>query len=110
MAKTRTVAEVLTTAYSTLNDTDRARYTEAEAIGFTVDALQLVRNVRPDLFLGQFSTAIGTLTKASVLPIDDQFFRPVADYVIARCETKDDEHVNSARAEMMAKFTSGFLT
>lgn len=110
MAKTRTVGEVLTSAYDTLNDEDRVRYPEPAALSSVVDALNTVKNARPDLFLGQFSTSFGTLTTASALPIDDQFFRPIVDYVIARAETKDDEHVNSARADLMAKFATGFLT
>lgn len=107
---TRTVAEVLTSADGTLNDDDRIRYPDPERIGFVVDALNLIRNVRPDLFVGRFTTAIGTLTTTSPIPLDEQYFRPVVDYVIARCETKDDEHVISARAELMAKFMNGFLT
>lgn len=107
---TRTVAEVITSARPTLNDADAARYTEPEIIGFVVDALNLLKNLRPDLFLGSFGVSFGTLTTGSVLPVDEQFFRPVVDYVIARCETKDDEHVVSARAELMAKFATGYLT
>lgn len=106
----RTVAEVLTSADGTLSDDDRVRYPKAERISFVVDALQFIRNVRPDLFIGQFTTPIGTLTDASPLPLDEQYFRPVVDYVIARCETKDEEHVVSARAELMAKFAQGFLS
>ena len=106
---TRTVTEVLTSADGTLSDADRTRYPEPERIGFVIDALNTIKNIRPDLFLGQYTTAIGTLTLASVLPLPDQFFRPVVDYVIGRCETKDEEHVVSARAELMAKFAAGFL-
>ncbi len=105
----RTVGEVLTSAYDTLNDESRVRYTEPKSIGFIVDALNMVKNTRPDLFLGRYATSFGTLTTASVLPIDEQFFRPIVDYVIARCETKDAEHVISGRAELMAKFAGGFL-
>jgi len=105
----RTVDEVLTSADGTLSDADRIRYPESERIGFVVDALQFIRNVRPDLFIGRFTTPIGTLTKTSNIPLDEQYFRPVVDYVIARCETKDEEHVVSARADLMAKFTQGFL-
>lgn len=105
----RTVAEVLTSATLTLNDEDKTRHKEPEQIGFVVDALQMIRNARPDLFIGRFKTPIGTLTTASVLPLDEQFFRPVVDYVIARCETKDAEHVMAGRAELMTKFVQGYL-
>lgn len=105
----RTVAEVITSAKGTLNDASLTRYTEPEMIGFVIDALQWARNEKPDLFIGRFSIAIGTLTTLSVLPIDDQFFRPVVDYVIARCETKDAEHVVFARVDFMAKLAMGFL-
>lgn len=107
---TRTVADVLTSADGTLTDTGRVRYTEPERIGFVTDALNAIKNLRPDIFLGQYSTPIGTVVLNTPLPIDDQFFRPVVDYVIARCETKDEEHVVSARAELMAKFVTGFLS
>lgn len=106
---TRTVGEVLTSAGGTLNDTTSARYPEAERIGFVVDALNMARNIRPDLFIGRFTTSFGTLTTASVLPIDEQFFRPIVDYVIARCETKDAEHVESGRVALMASLAQGFL-
>lgn len=106
----RKVSEVITSAAATLNDVDKVRYLEPEQIGFVVDALQMVRNIRPDLFIGRFNVALGTLTANSDLPIDEQFFRPIVDYVIARCETKDAEHVVSGRAELMAKFSGGFLS
>lgn len=107
----RTVAEVIASALLTVNDDkDQDRYKNPEIIGFVVDALNMIKTVRPDLFIGFFSTPIGTLTTASTLPLDDQFFRPLVDYVIARCETKDDEHVLSARVDLMAKFATMALT
>ena len=106
----RTVAEVITSAKGTLNDASLTRYTEPEQIGFVVDALQFVRTEAPEAFIGRFSIAVGTLTSLSVLPIDDQYFRPIVDYVIARCETKDAEHVVSGRAELMAKLALAALT
>lgn len=105
----RTVADLLGSADGTLNDKDRVRYTAPERIGFVVDGLNLMKSVRPDLFVGRLATAFGTLTTESVLPIDEQFFRPLADYVIARCEMKDAEHVDSGRAELMAKMAMGAL-
>lgn len=107
--KTRTAGEVITAALVTLNDAAGTRYKQAASLSFIADALNYMRNDRPDLFLGLFSTGIGTITTASVLPVDDQFFRPVVDYVIARHETSDAEHVESARVALMAGLTAGFL-
>lgn len=107
---TRTVADVLNSAKQTLNDEDQVSYTEAEKISFVVDALQSLRNMRPDLFLGTYATSIGALTTTSILPIHDQFFRPIVDYVIGRCETKDAEHITSGRAELMLKLAAGFVS
>lgn len=106
----RTVAEVLTSARLTLNDVAGDRYGDLECIGFVVDALNTVKNIRPDLFIGSFDVSIGTLTTASALPVDEQFFRPVVDYVIARCKSKDDEDMNVGLAALMAKFGGSFLT
>lgn len=106
----RTVAEVLASTDGTLGDYDRTSYTEAERIGFVTDAVQAIKNMRPDLFIGQFGTSIGTLTATSVLPLDDQFFRPIVDYVIARCETKDEEHVVNGRIDLMLKLAAGFVS
>lgn len=105
----RTVGEALTSAGYTLNDEDSTRYTEAERIGFVVDALNAVKNARPDLFIGAFSTPFGTLTTASELPVDEQFFRPIVDYLIARCKSKDDEDMDVGLAALMAKFSGSFL-
>jgi hypothetical protein len=44
------------------------------------------------------------------LPIDDQFYRAIADYVIARFEMKDDEHVLDERAALMMKMAIGELS
>lgn len=106
---TRLVSDVLSSARLTLNDVDAVRYLDAEMLGYTIDAINTIKNIRPDLFLGNYG-ALATLTTSSNLPINEQFFRPVTDYVIARCELKDDEHVLDARAELMAKMTTGYLT
>lgn len=106
----RTAGEVIDSAIKTLNDDDQVRYTDPECFGFIVDALQAVKTARPDLFIGAFSTPIAITARANELPIDDQFFRPIVDYVIARCETKDDEAVLAARAELMFKLAGSYLS
>lgn len=106
----RTVADVIASARPTLNDADGVRYTDPELVGFVTDALYTIKNGRPDLFLGFFGTPLSSLSTTSDIPLDDQFFRPIVDYVIFRCETKDDEHVVAGRAELMAKLAIGFMS
>lgn len=109
----RTVADVLASAREIINDTDGgadgANYRTADTVlvGFVVDALNAMRNVRPDLFLGQWGEL--TVTAASPLPVDAQFFRPVVNFVAGMAELKDDEHVLSGRAKLMADLMGSFL-
>ena len=105
----RTCADVIASVLPTLND-DGTRYTAPEMLGFVRDGLNEIKRMRPDAFLGQYSVVIGALTADSTLPVGDQFFRPLADYVIARCETKDAEHVDSGRATLMLKLFVGALS
>jgi hypothetical protein len=105
----RTVAQAVASARETLQDPDGDRVSTPTLEGFALDAVNMVRNERPDLFIGNWGTLTG-LTGDAALPLDDQFFRPVVDYMIARASVKDDEHLNTGRAELMAKLAGGFLT
>lgn len=106
----RTAAEVIVSALRTLNDDAQDRYGDAELFGYIVDALQAMKTARPDLFIGALSTPIAITQRTDQLPIDEQFFRPLVDYVIARAETKDDDAVVAARAELMFKLAGSYLT
>jgi hypothetical protein len=107
----RTVADVITSVRHTTNDSDPLGYKnqDLELLGYLVDALNFTKNERPDLFIGRYGFDISALVMTDSLPIGDQWFRPICDYVIARAETKDAEHVLSGRAELMAKLAGGFL-
>lgn len=106
---TRTVADAIASARVTLNDADASAYrvSDAALVGFATDALNAVRNLRPDLFLGNWGPLAATA--GGSIPLDDQFYRPVVDYMIGRAEMTDDEHVIDQRAALMAQLTQGFL-
>ena len=106
----RTIQEVITSARGTVNDTDADRYTDDEAIGFIIDALNATRNRRPDLFIGHLTDNFGPLVVGDDLPIDEKFFRSIVDYLFARFEMNDDESVLSGRAELMIKIAAGELS
>ena len=105
----RTAAQVLASARYTLNDPAGDRAADAELLGYVVDALNTIKNERPDLFVGSWGE-IETIASGDNLPLPGQFFRPIVDYVIARADSKDADHVVSARVELMAKLAGGFLT
>lgn len=105
----KTAGDVLTSARFTLNDAAKRRGGDTEALTYVVDALNTIRNERPDLFIGSGWVAIESITTGTYLPIDSQFFRPIVDYVIARLETKDAEAVLTARVKLMADLAGGFL-
>lgn len=106
----RTVAEVIAAARAAFNDPDADARTDATLIGYVLDALNYIRTIRPDLFLGQYRTSIAALTAGSNLPIDDRYFQAVYDYVTFRAEMTDDEYANNGRAELAMKLTQGMLT
>lgn len=74
------------------------RNSEAKLLGFANDAVVLLRQKRPDLFFGQFTALPGPKVAADFVPIADEYFTALVDYVVARAETQDDESVNEGRA------------
>lgn len=93
-----------------LNDADKIRYPDSELLGYGVDAFLLLRRYRPDLFLSNWTlpdwSAIGLADAFPYAP--DEYMPIIADYVSARAEFKDDEHVVAERAQAFyALFTTG---
>lgn len=99
-----TYQSVVNLARVPLNDSDKARYPDAALLAFANQGvLQLIKR-RPDLCVGQFGSLPGgekALADAFPLPVD--YVQTVADYVTARAEMTDDEHVNSGRAAAFAQ-------
>lgn len=99
-----TMRDVVGSARETLNDEDADRYSDPTLFDHAVEALDELYIQRPDLFIGQLSSYDGSsLTLDNDFPIDPRYRRAVADYVIARAEMKDDEHVVSQRATLMVQ-------
>lgn len=94
----KTLQQVCDHARLPLNDADKARYADTELLGYANDAVQILRNKRPDLFYGTFTTALTDKALGDNLPLDDTLFSAVCDYVTARAESKNDESVVEQRA------------
>lgn len=105
----RTTTQVLARARAAINDAGSARATDATCLGYVVDALNIVKTVRPDLFLGQFGTSISSIAIDTNLPLDDQFFLAVAMFVAAMIESQDEQSADRARGELVSKIGGGML-
>lgn len=107
----RTVQQAIDSARFTLNDRDASpRYSDADMVAFCVDAINGAKQGRPDLFIGAFGTDLETLALGDPLPISSQYFRPIVDYLVGRCEMTDDEYATNGRAELMVKLAAGFMS
>lgn len=99
-----TYQSVVDLARLPLNDLDKARYSDAALLSFANHGMLQVLKRRPDLFTGQFaSLPDGEKALGDAFPLPAAYVQTVADYVTARAEMADDEHVNSGRAAAFAQ-------
>lgn len=82
-----------------LNDSAKTRWTDAELIAFANDGVLVLRRRRPDLFFGQFA-ALPSSTEVTVgstsLPVPDEFFVPLVDFMVARANGRESEDAAAA--------------
>ncbi|MGH8684134.1 MAG: hypothetical protein ACREUM_02155 [Nitrosospira sp.] len=87
-----------------LNDLDKTRYSDTTLLSFANQGVLQLLKRRPDLFVGQFaSVPDGENVLADAFPLPAGYVQTVADYVTARAEMTDDEHVNAGRAVAFAQ-------
>lgn len=87
-----------------LNDSDKARYPDAALLTFANQGILQIFKRRPDLFVGQFgSLPDGEKALDDAFPLPADYVQTLADYVTARAEMTDDEHVSSGRAAAFAQ-------
>lgn len=117
---TKTIDDSLFEARTIVNDTQVPfRNPDTTLLIYLNTALRAVYAVRPDAYIGDFSSGVITnnavmtydatdlgLVPATPFPVDDRlFFSPVVAYIAARIEIQDDEFTESARsAQLMASF------
>lgn len=95
----RTVQNVFDRVREILQDESGARYSDAQLKMHLLDALETVRTVRPDLFVGQYATPLpDTLDATMPLPVPDNLFAAIGMYVSGAAELRDDEFAVDGRA------------
>lgn len=105
----RTAQNVCDRARLILKDPAKTRFSDPELLLGVNDAITILRRRRPDLFFGSLGTAaIAEIAIGDNLPIEDQFFVPVCQYVTAWAEFREDEDTMIERAaEFYKLFDSG---
>jgi len=77
-------------------------------VEYANDALRELKIMRPDWFLGSYSSAPVTYVAGNTLPIPDQYSVFVKDYLVFRANTRDEEQTSEARASaFLSRFRSG---
>lgn len=103
-----TYQSVVDLARIPLNDADQARYPDSTLLLFLNHGLLQILKRRPDLFIGQFASPLdGQNELVDTFPLPPEYVQTVADYVTARAEMTDDEHVNSGRAAIFMQIFGG---
>jgi len=87
-----------------LNDDDdvdaNRRYPDAtKLLPYAIASLETGLRKRPDLFLGNFTADYSTLALTDPFPLEGKFLQVFADYITARVEGVDDEHMDQGRAK-----------
>jgi hypothetical protein len=87
-----------------LNDTDKARYSDADLLSYANHGILTLAKRRPDLFIGNFSALPdGQKALTDSFPLAPGYVQTLADYVTGRAEMADDEFANSGRAAAFAQ-------
>lgn len=113
-----TVSTVVTNARGILQDTDSDsyRYTQAELVSYLNEAIQELRRLRPDFFVGSFNTSLPSYAEADIaagteVDVEDFLAPALVNYVAGRAQLRDDEFVSDGRAvALINRWTSQIRT
>ena len=85
-------------------DTDDIRYPTSSLIRALNLAVLQTRGLRPDYFVGTFTTPIPRITsEGEDIPLPDELLGPLVQYVAGWAEMRDDEFTIDSRAAILLK-------
>ena len=94
-----TYADIVAEARVLLQDsTAPYRYSDIELLVGTNDAVKMIRKVRPDVFYGQFGTAITDALLTDTFPIGLEYKKAARDFTVAHAQLRDSEDVIQTKA------------
>mgnify|MGYP000327153201 CR=1 FL=1 len=91
---------VLDMARVPLNDVDKVRYPDLTLLKYLNAGIAKAYEIRPDLKFGAYDTPYAELALGATFPLPYAYKQALADYVVFRAETVDDENVVSQRAAL----------
>ena len=93
-----TFQSVIDDARVFLKDSDKNRYTDANLLTYANDVVRECKRIRPDFFLGSYSSVLATFILGDTVPIPIEYHQFLKDFIIGRAEMVDDEYANESRA------------
>lgn len=109
------VQDICDAARAPLNDNAKDRWPDQDTVDpatnntkvglltYVQEAILMLRQKRPDLFIGQFDNLPQVVALTDAFPLPNEYAPIVARAVTFSAEIRDDEFSNSERAAMMQK-------
>lgn len=106
-----TFQSVIDDARVFLKDADKVRYTDANLLTYANDVVRECKRIRPDFFLGSYSSVLSTFILGDTVPIPIEYHQFLKDFIIGRAEMVDDEYANESRAvALLIRFKNGMTS
>lgn len=106
-----TFQEIVDSARVALQDDAKTRYSDANLLEYAIDGVLEARKIRPDFFIGGYSTVKTNYVLADTVPLPATYAAFLKDFAVFKASIRDDEYaVDGRAAAMLARFKSGLLS
>ena len=106
-----TFQSVIDEARVFLKDSDKTRYTDAILLNYANDVVRECKRIRPDFFLGSYSSVLSTFALGDTVPIPIEYHQYLKDFIVGRAELVDDEYANETRGvALLVRFKNGMTS
>lgn len=106
-----TFQQVIDRARTKLNDADKVRYADADALKDAQAGILAMLDLRPDIFFGTLGTVNveGTYSINENVPMNGRYTLMLEDWIVHRAEFVDDEGASGTRSAAALQFFQGRL-
>ena len=93
-----TMQSIVDLARLDLDDASKVRNADDDMLKYANDAISRAYAIRPDMRFGNYTTTYSDLALTDNFPLELQYRKAVADFIVACCETHDDPFAVEQRA------------